>query len=200
MIKILEASGDTLVIDLDTGLTSAYTMTIVSETDSGCTLPWNIINRNEEIFYEPWGDSQLVLFFDVPNIKEEKVLYVTNTRKECAKIMVLPNKWESMDKEYVFNVASKTTRKGVAYLRLSSTEEGESCPWYLAESGVTVGYDISPTSGESGDKITIRSNSTISGDITEKITFKQERSGLCLNVFLHHSDDTVKIKEITEGC
>lgn len=200
MIEILEASGSTLVIDLDTGLTSSYTMTIVSTTDSGCIIPWNIINRNPEIDYETSEGNMLTLFFDVPEIKDEKIVYVVNTRNESATIKVMPNIWESMDKEYRFSVDTKSARKGNVYLRFISTEEGIDCPWYLDTSGQTVGYDISPVSGMSGDRVDIKTTSTINGEITEKITFRQERSGLCLNVFISHSDDKVKIQDIVEGC
>lgn len=200
MIKILEASGDTLIIDLDTGLTSSYTMTIVSETKTGCFIPWSIVNRNTEIGYESWGNNQLTLFFDVENIKEEKTVFVTNSRKEYVTIKIEPNKWESMDKEYIFNVSTKSVRKGTVYLRFNSTEEERDCPWYVAGSGDTIDYDITPTSGMSNERVTIKTNNLIDGEISQKITFKQDHSGLCLNVTLHHENNSVKIGNITEGC
>ena len=183
------------IIDLDKSEDSRYKIKVNSYNEDGRKIPWVVdYSSSKYISYNEVGIDDLILDFDLRNIKSEQYIVLKNSNGEEHKIKILPNIEESMDREYTFKVTKREVLdKNKVKLKVLSKMNKKKFPWKCSFNGRPLSYEIISTEGT----ITIELKSIIFGDTNGLIRISQIESNKTIEIHLtHHLDDNVEIKLI----
>lgn len=179
MISINGQSG-TYVLDLNES-TSNYNTVTVDSTSS-----WNLyMNTRPDLYVKQKGPNTLVFDIDLTKLKEEFQVYLKNLSKEYLKIVVLPNKELSRDRDYVFKLGKYTFEGDKATINVISKENGVNEPWTITQDGYPLAYEIKRTK----TKAEFELNAKLAIPYDGTVIFTQDNSGKTIKIRISHDVD-----------
>lgn len=198
----INGSENEFILDLNQSSQDEYEVFVLSVDENGSSLPWKYdYVSSPYISLKPSGLSNLKMTFDLIEIKEDEHFILINSKKEILNVTIKPNKEMSTEKDYRFNVSKHTESGKTVTVKIVSRENNKYTPWSVRYDGKPLKFSINPKRGTGDSEVTLYLCSIVGTECTSVVIFKQDKSGLCLQLKLRFPDNnTAIIDDIIQGC